>query len=265
MLAVIYSVVILAATTLGAFVGLGGGVIIKPVLDFIGAEPRMQVDFLSAAAVFTMSVVSTGKAIKRKEHFEKNVVLLIAFGSIAGGFLGSICVDKLSLSVEQSTVRCIQAFSLAVLLSAVCIYVAKERKSFRVKNAFAILIVGLTLGFIASFLGIGGGPINVAVLTLFFSMNVKESAVYSVAIIFFSQLSKLVTIFVTSGIQPYAHQWKTLIFILPAAILGGIIGSKLNRKFDDGVIRKVFVAVMILLIALNLYNGASQLVFVLTG
>lgn len=265
MLAAIYSVVILAATTLGAFVGLGGGVIIKPVLDFIGAEPRMQVDFLSAAAVFTMSVVSTGKAIKRKERFEKNVVLLIAFGSIAGGFLGSLCMDKLSLSVEQSTVRCIQAFSLAVLLSEVCIYVAKERKSFRVKNAFAILGVGLMLGFIASFLGIGGGPINVAVLTLFFSMNVKESAVYSVAIIFFSQLSKLVTIFVTSGIQPYAHQWKTLIFILPAAILGGIIGSKLNRKFDDGVIRKVFVAVMILLIALNLYNGASQLALSLTG
>ena len=39
MLIAIYSAVILAATTLGAFVGLGGGVIIKPVLDFIGQEP----------------------------------------------------------------------------------------------------------------------------------------------------------------------------------------------------------------------------------
>ena len=66
MLSLIYAFVILVATTLGAFVGLGGGVIIKPVLDFIGAEPRMQVDFLSAAAVFTMSVVSTGKSIKNK-------------------------------------------------------------------------------------------------------------------------------------------------------------------------------------------------------
>ena len=36
-----------------------------------------------------------------------------------------------------------------------------------------------------------------------------------------------------------------------AAILGGIIGSKFNRKFDDKVIRKVFVAVMILLILIN--------------
>lgn len=263
MLIAIYSLVILAATTLGAFVGLGGGVIIKPVLDFIGAEPRMQVDFLSAVAVFTMSIVSTVKQIRNKVSFEKNIILFIAFGSIAGGFLGSYCMDSLSCIAEQGMIRCIQAFVLAILLSAVSIYVAKDRKSFHIKNNFAIILVGLSLGFIASFLGIGGGPINVAVLTLFFSMNVKESAVYSVAIIFFSQLSKLVTIFASSGIQPYAHQWKTLIFILPAAILGGIIGSKFNRKFDDKIIRKIFVAVMILLIILNVYNGISQFVSIL--
>lgn len=255
MLILIYSLVILAATILGAFVGLGGGVIIKPVLDFIGAEPRMQVDFLSAVAVFTMSIVSTTRQLKNKVSFDKKIILFIAFGSIAGGFLGSFCMDILSDYAQQGMIRCIQAFTLAILLTAVSIYVAKDRKSFHVKNNFAIILVGLSLGFIASFLGIGGGPINVAVLTLFFSMNVKESAVYSVAIIFFSQLSKLITIFASSGFQPYAHQWKTLIFILPAAVLGGIIGAKFNRKFDDKTIRKTFVAVMVLLIILNVYNG----------
>jgi len=90
-------------------------------------------------------------------------------------------------------------------------------------------------------------------------MNVKESAVYSVAIIFFSQLTKLITLFASDGIAPYSHQWKTLLFILPAAVIGGLVGSKFNRKFDDKVIRKVFVAAMIVLVALNLYNGATYL------
>ena len=260
MLQIIYAAVILLATTLGSFVGLGGGVIIKPVLDFIGAEPRMQVDFLSCVAVFTMSVVSTIKQIKNKVTFRKNIVLLIAVGSIAGGILGGKSMDLLEGIAPSDTVRCIQAFVLASLLAFVCIYVAKDRKSFQVKNNVAICFVGLSLGFIASFLGIGGGPINVAVLTLFFSMNVKESAVYSVAIIFFSQLSKLVTMFTASGIEAYSHQWKTLLFILPAAILGGIIGSGLNRKSDDKIIRKVFTAVMIVLVALNIYNGINYLV-----
>lgn len=259
MLALIYAVVILIATTLGAFVGLGGGVIIKPVLDFIGAEPRMQVDFLSCVAVFTMSIVSTAKSIRNKVEFKKNIIILIALGSIAGGFLGSFCMDSLENVADSNIVRCIQAFVLAVLLAAVSIYVSKGKFSFNIKNNAAICAVGLALGFVASFLGIGGGPVNVAVLTLFFSMNIKNSAVYSVAIIFFSQLSKLVTLFATSGVEPYAHQWKTLLFILPAAILGGIIGSKLNRKFDDKIIRKVFVVVMILLVVLNVYNGINYL------
>ena len=259
MLAAIYSAVILVATTLGAFVGLGGGVIIKPILDFIGAESRMQVDFLSATAVFTMSVVSTLRYMKKKVDFRKDIILFISVGSIAGGWLGSKAMDLLSSLIPQERVRCVQAFVLAALLLAVCFYVSKERRSFQVKNNAAILLVGLMLGFFASFLGIGGGPINVAVLTLFFSLNVKEAAVYSVAIIFFSQLSKLVTLFASTGIEPYAHQWKTLIFILPAAILGGIIGSKFNRRFDDKLIRKVFSAVMILLVVLNIYNGISYI------
>lgn len=259
MLALVYSLVILVATTLGAFVGLGGGVIIKPVLDFIGQEPRMQVDFLSSVAVFTMSIVSTGKAIRNKVNFKKDIVIFMAAGSIAGGFLGSYGMDLLEKHFVNINMRCIQAFVLATLLISVCIYVSKQRFSFHIKNPVAIFMVGLSLGFLASFLGIGGGPINVAVLTLFFSMNVKESAVYSVAVIFFSQLSKLITIFVTTGIEPYIHQWKTLLFILPAAILGGITGSKFNRKFDDKIIRKIFVAVMFLLVVLNIYNGINYL------
>lgn len=260
MLIAIYSAVILVATTLGAFVGLGGGVIIKPVLDFIGKEPRMQVDFLSAAAVFTMSVVSTGKYIKRRQKFDISIIIFIAAGSIIGGYLGSAAMDYIGTLIAQQTIRCIQAFSLAVLLTAVSIYVGKCSFSFEVKNKLAIFAVGLALGFMASFLGIGGGPINVAVLTLFFSMNVKDSAVYSVAIIFFSQLSKLITIYATAGFEPYAHQWKTLVFILPAAVIGGFIGSSFNRKFDDKLIRKVFVTVMVLLIILNVYNGVTALI-----
>ena len=39
MLTVIYGLIIIAATFLGAFVGLGGGVVIKPLLDLIGKSP----------------------------------------------------------------------------------------------------------------------------------------------------------------------------------------------------------------------------------
>ncbi len=255
MITVLYVIVILLATTLGSFVGLGGGVVIKPILDFIGAETRAQVDFLSCVSVLTMSVISTGKHLKNKVEFDKNIIYYIAFGSVGGGFLGNYCINLLgNINIKENIIRSIQAFVLCLLLSFVCFYIRKQKFSFHLKNRVLIFITGLSLGFIASFLGIGGGPINVAFLTLFFSMSVKESAVYSVAIIFFSQLSKLMTVFAMNGISDYAHQWKTLIFILPASVVGGLSGAAMNRKFDDSVIRKVFIAVIVLIIILNVYN-----------
>lgn len=46
-------------------------------------------------------------------------------------------------------------------------------------------------GSISVFLGIGGGPLNVSLLILLFSYDMKKATIYSIATIFFSQISKL--------------------------------------------------------------------------
>ncbi len=68
----------------------------------------------------------------------------------------------------------------------VIIFVSGNFKTFNVKNPIAILLSGVLLDTAAAFLGIGGGPINVAFLTLMFSFTMRDAAVYSVAVIFFS-------------------------------------------------------------------------------
>lgn len=50
--------VCLVASTIGAIVGAGGGVIIKPVLDAFGVLPVSTVSFLSSVTVLCMSVSS---------------------------------------------------------------------------------------------------------------------------------------------------------------------------------------------------------------
>ena len=72
--ALIYGVVVWVATLLGAFVGLGGGVVIKPVLDVIGAHPLEQISFLSSCAVFAMSVTSMAKHIRNKTPIKASIV-----------------------------------------------------------------------------------------------------------------------------------------------------------------------------------------------
>ena len=66
MITALYSIIIFIACTVGALVGIGGGVIIKPLLDFIGVHTVEVVGFISTCAVFAMSISSSVKHIASK-------------------------------------------------------------------------------------------------------------------------------------------------------------------------------------------------------
>lgn len=150
--------------------------------------------------------------------------------------------------------KSLQGLILGILLVISVIYInIKNAKSFKITNPICIAAVGLTLGFIASFLGVGGGPINVAFIVLFFSMTVKEAAVYSVGTIFFSQLSKLITLGVTHTIPKCSI--LTLAVAVICAVAGGILGAKMNKKGNEKVIKTVFTIVVALIALVNFYNA----------
>ena len=233
---------------MGAYVGLGGGVIIKPLLDLIGKDPINIVNFYSACAVFSMSISSMIKHIKSKTKIDFKLILSLSLGAVVGGILGSKLFDYLLGIFDNNMLKSIQGLALGILLVASVVYI-------NVKNPILIVIVGLTLGFIASFLGVGGGPINVAFLALFFSMTVKEAAVYSVGTIFFSQLSKLVTLGITHTIPKF--DIITLIVAIVCAVVGGFLGAKMNKKGNEKVIQTVFTAVVTAIAIVNFYNAVA--------
>ncbi len=252
----IYAVIILCATFLGAFVGLGGGVIIKPLLDLIGHDTIDTVNFISSCAVFSMSISSMIKHIKAKTKIDYKLIFTVSAGAVIGGICGASLFSYMLKIFDNTMLKNIQGIILGILLVISVVYInLKNAKSFKVKSPVGIMLVGLTLGFIASFLGVGGGPINVAFLVLFFSMTVKESAVYSVGIIFFSQLSKLITTGVTHSV-PHIDI-AAIIAAVACAVLGGIIGAKANKKFDEKVIKTVFTIVVSAVAIVNLYNGIA--------
>lgn len=257
MIGILYGIVIFIATFLGASVGLGGGVIIKPVLDFIGAHDLTTISFLSTSAVFTMSVYSTIKQIRNRVKFDAQMILLVAIGAILGGNLGSRLFSLFMNSLNPQWVLFIQSFCLAGLLIAVLVNVNFSHQNYHVQNKILIFIIGMILGTISSFLGIGGGPINVAVFIFFFSCEMKVATVYSIATILFSQASKLLTIAFTTGFGIF--DLSLLFYTLPMAILGGIVGTYVNHKANANTVTKIFNAAVFLIILLNIYNAIVAL------
>ena len=236
MTTVLYGIIIIFATFMGAFVGLGGGVIIKPLLDLIGKDSVAVVNFISTCAVFSMSISSTVKHIRSKTKIDFKLIISLSVGAVIGGILGSKLFDYLLGIFNNNMLKSLQGLILGILLVISVIYInIKNAKSFKITNPICIAAVGLTLGFIASFLG------------------VKEAAIYSVGTIFFSQLSKLITLGVTHTVPKCSI--LTLAVAIICAVAGGILGAKMNKKGNEKVIKTIFTIVVALIALVNFYNA----------
>ena len=53
---IIYFILALLATTVGSLTGMGGGVIIKPLMDVFGGYDVQTIGVISSITVFTMAI-----------------------------------------------------------------------------------------------------------------------------------------------------------------------------------------------------------------
>lgn len=251
-LGLLYFAIIVIANTVGSVSGMGGGVIIKPVLDTLGAHSLAAVSFYSSTAVLMMSCVSTLRQSQQGAQFNKNLLFLVAVGAWLGGAMGNIGLDLLMEAAGDNFAQTCQIIlTIATLLFAL-LYTHGQWRCWELRDARWQVVCGLILGFCASFLGIGGGPINVALIMLWFGMPIKQATIYSIAIIFLSQLSKMVTLALTTGFGRF--DLTMLIFVIPAGIIGGLAGVFIHKLASTKRITEIFQLVIIGVIMLNLYN-----------
>ncbi len=255
-----YLIIILVcffSSVVGAICGIGGGVIIKPVLDATGVMAVTTVSFLSGCTVLSMSVVSLYKNLKAKHTFvfDKAFATVLALGGVVGGLTGKELYQGIISRLEDSSrVGAVQAFVLMIVTVGTLAYTVRKEK-IRTKNVQSravIFGIGIILGILSSFLGIGGGPINLVVLFFFFSMETKQAALYSIYVIMFSQISSLLSTVFKNNVPPFEPQ--ILILMIACGVLGGLAGSKINKKIENRTVDKLFMGLMAVIICINIYN-----------
>lgn len=131
----------------------------------------------------------------------------------------------------------------------------KNKDKIQSKNysgTYISLLVGFFLGIISSFLGIGGGPINVALIIYLFSFSTKSAVVCSIITILFAQISKLFTILLTAGFVSY--DLTMLPAMMAGAVIGGSVGSKINKKIPEMKVELLFNIVQLTICGLAITN-----------
>lgn len=254
---IIVMLVCFVASFFGAICGIGGGVIIKPVLDSMGIMNVGTVSFLSGITVLSMSAYSVNKAILSKDSSVKmKKGIPISIGAVLGGMLGKYVFGLLSACfADKEYIGSVQAMCLFVLTFGTFIYTIKKNSvhTLYVNNLAVCIMVGMFLGLFSSFLGIGGGPFNLVILSFLFSMETKEAAQTSLYIIMFSQIASLC--FTILSRQLPIFNIYVLIAMSCMGVLGGIIGRTVNRKIDSAVVDKLFMGMNVVIMGICIYNS----------
>lgn len=247
--------VCLAASTIGGVCGIGGGVVIKPLLDATGIMSVSTLSFLSGLTVLAMAVVNVWKNRKSKAIDVKRS-LPLGIGAAIGGVCGKQIFQSLKAAVgSDQLVGLVQAVVLGILVLGTLLYVRNKSRivTKSIRNPWLCAAVGAALGVLSSFLGIGGGPMNLAVLYYFFSMDTKQAAINSILVILLSQLASLgMTLF--SGTAP-SFDWGVLIAMAGAGILGGLFSAKLQKKLSAEKVDVLFTILLIVILLICVFNA----------
>lgn len=253
---ILFFAVAFLASTAGAICGIGGGVIIKPVLDSLHLESSAAVNFLSGCTVLSMSCYSVIRAAASKSRqVEARTGVPLISGAALGGLAGHELFELVRRLFEnQNRVSAVQAACLAFITLGTLLYeLNKTRITTRRTQGFVrCASIGLSLGLMSSFLGIGGGPINIVVLSYFFSMDTKTAAINSLYIILFSQLANLFTAIITDTVP--AFRAVSLSVMIVGGISGGILGRAVNRRISVGMIDKLFTGLIAVIACISVYN-----------
>lgn len=250
---VLYFLVCLIATTVGAISGVGGGVVIKPVFDAVAGMSVSQVSFLSGCTVLAMTIVSLLRS--RGEKIELKRGTLLAVGGAVGGLLGKVVFDWVkSLTGNDGLVGVVQSVIMILLTAGVGVYMAFREKirTKNVQNAALCVIIGLALGVMSAFLGIGGGPINLVVLYYFFSMDTKQAALHSIYVIFFSQAASFVSSLAMQNVP--AFDPVTLVVMVAGGVAGGFLGRAFNKKMSVRQVDMLFSILLAVITLISVYN-----------
>lgn len=252
----LFFLVSLLASVGGAICGIGGGVVIKPTLDLFGWASVSTISFLSGCTVLAMSCYSVIKSMLAHENrVDLKVGTPLAIGAAVGGVVGKRLFSVIRAMFEnQNTVGAVQAACLMVITLGTLLYTVNKARipTHQVKQAVPCTVIGSVLGICSSFLGIGGGPINLVVLYFFFSMDTKTAAANSLYIILFSQLTSFISTIVTHSVPPF--DLVTIALMAAGGIGGGMTGRWLNKKITEITIDKLFIVLMAIIIGISAYN-----------
>lgn len=251
----------MAAGLFGSLLGLGGGLLIVPLLTLVFNLPLLTAVGVSLVCVIVTSGASAGVYLERRvANLRLGMVLELftAVGALAGGLAAFILPENVlellfaALLVyvavtmfrgrdPEPEVGEEEAEALAADIAADNSFrAALSGPGYRVRHLGFGAVGSVVAGVTSALLGIGGGLVKVPVMHVVMGVPLRVATATSNLMIGITASASAIIYLLRGGIDPYVAS--------PTAVgvfFGASLGSRIAHRIDVRILRGLFVAILL--------------------
>ena len=251
MIMIAYAAAGILAGLVGGMLGIGGGIVIVPVLHYLfqyqgfPASSLMQVVIATSLATIVVTSVAATYAHHRKGAVLWPVLFRFVPGLLIGSCLGAMLADIVSSDFLRFIFG---AFEILVALQIGFNLTPGARTA--LPNASVLAGSGTGIGFFSTLLGIGGGTLTVPFL-LWHNVNIRNAVAVSSACGFPVAVAGTATMIVAgqdnSGLPEHAFgylYWPAALLIMAMTVVFAPYGAKLTHYLPVDILKRLFAVLL---------------------
>lgn len=238
--------------------GIGGGLIIVPILFFIFSnqpvppEHVMHMALATSLATIIVTSVSSARAHHKRGAVLWPIVFNLSPGIIIGAWLGAMFASALASNVLRPV------FGIFELMVAIYLLVNYSPGSHTTSiSRTKSIIGGVVIGSISSIVGIGGGTLTVPYL-LWHNISIRNAVASSAACGFPIAVAGTVAYVISgwdvAGLPSYTLGYVSLpafAMIIITSMITAPVGAGLAHKLPEKTLR-IFFAIFLFMLSLKM-------------
>lgn len=249
------------AGVVAGLLGVGGGIVIVPVLVFLfslqgfPAQHIMQMALGTSLGSIMFTSVSSFMAHHRRGAVHWHIVRAITPGILVGTFAGAYLAAALSSGFLKAFFACFLYYVAAQMLLGL-----KPKGARRLPGAAGMFGVGGGIGVVSSLVGIGGGTLSVPFMT-WCGVPMREAIGTSAAIGFPIAVAGTLGYVVNGLSVPDLPAWSLGYLSLPGlfgiavfSMLTAPYGAKLAHRLPVATLKRIFAAFLLVIASKMLWD-----------
>ena len=228
---------------IAGFFGVGGGMLLIPMLLISGFEMKQAVSISVIQMVFT-SVYGTFLNYKKYESLLKDGILLGI-----GGFLGGLQSGIIHTLVSNTFLQYIFIGIILFAIYSVSKIDTKAVYETKRHNKVLLIIIGFSIGIIAMSIGVGGAIMLTPILAYTLHYNLKTASSLGLFFVVFSSIAGLISQSVMTNMLYFEG-----IVVGIASLIGVYIGIYIKNKTHINSYKKYILILYITILIASIYK-----------